>query len=126
MGFDWTSVADTIKQSVTGFLGGEVTIARAARDYVEPIPDTQITANAEISPETGVFSAILADLDAQYREDTITHGANAMFVVSPGNFEPRPGDVLTTGDGKSYELLMVDSVKPNTSDVLIYNCMVAI
>ena len=122
---DWKGLSNTLKQEVVGFLGNDVTISREGEENVQPVPDTDSARNAEILAKTGVFSAVLSKLDESYQPERLSSMANAMYVVSPGDFEPQAGDTITQGD-VVREVLGVVHVRPNGVDTVVHQCMVAI
>jgi len=123
--FDWTGLRDTLKDSVVGFLGGDVTIERAAEAATQPIPGRDVARETPTAAMSADFSAVLSELDIGHGEGDIVSGANAMFVVSPGDFEPRAGDKLTRGD-RVYEILQVRHTRPDGAVDVVHECMVSI
>jgi len=125
MSFNWKPIANTLRNSVVGFLGGDVTIERVSGATVSPIPGRDVPRDTPISALRAVFRAVLKKLDTQYRDGGIVGEANAMFVVSPGDFEPKAGDKLTVG-GSVYEILQVHHIRPNGADTVVHKCMVSL
>ena len=128
MAFDWTAVADAIKGAVTSNLGGVVTITRRERGRYTPTPDDvyhrgphELGTNADFY---GVLASDKANLSV-LGAGTSVEQSTRKVLVSPGAFEPEPGDWLEFGDLEG-EITTVKTERPDGTTPVIHACGVRV